>query len=168
LATEPAEKDRSLRTLAVDELAKLAAEERGPRLKAVLRELGQRKGDEAVAALAAAAGGYETTIKDLARDQLTRVLSRLDEDTLKATLSDQRPELRRAAILAIQQKKLAWGAELIERLKDDNAEVRDAAHQALVKLPGATDLGPDAKAGTAERTEAVVRWKAWWDKQDHR
>ena len=51
--------------------------------------------------------------------------------------------------------------------------IRHATHdtwldQALVKLNGGKDLGPDAKADAAERKEAMARWREWWAGQESR
>ena len=58
------------------------------------------------------------------------------------------------------------GGELIDLLADDDARMRDAAHQALVRLNNGTDLGPKAKASETERAEAVRKWREWWDAQN--
>src|SRR5262245_44636139 len=60
---------KSVGTMNVTELAEAAGSERGARLKQVLTELGQRKGDDVVAALGTAAASYEGDIQSLAREQ---------------------------------------------------------------------------------------------------
>ncbi len=157
--------DKSLRSLSVDDLAKLAGSERGPRLKEVLRELETRRGDEAIAALGSAASSYETDVRDLARDLLDKNLVRQGLSVIKEKTKDGRTEVRAATVRVISTKGLKLGAELIEMLDDDNAGVREAAHQALVKLSKGTDYGPAKGATAEERGEAIKKWRAWWEKQ---
>jgi hypothetical protein len=145
------------------ELVEAAGRERGPQLKKVLAELGQRRGDLALAALAsAAAASYDDDMKKFAREQLTRSLSRLPVKELKEKLKDDRPETRAATARLAGEKQLPWGDGLIELLQDDAALVRQAAHQALVRLNKGEDLGPAKEDDATEWAAAVAKWKAWW------
>jgi hypothetical protein len=58
------------------------------------------------------------------------------------------------------------GDEIINALADPQAEVRDAAHQALVKLgAGKTDFGPEGAEPTMSQIAAAqVLWREWWAK----
>jgi hypothetical protein len=160
--------DKALRAMSIDDLAKAAGSERGPRLKEVLRELETRKGEEAIAALGAAAGAYEGDVRDLARELLDKNLVRQGVRVIKERTSDGRAEVRAAAARVIGGKSLKLGDELIELLGDDDAAVREAAHAALVKLAKGTDHGPAKDATADERAAAVKKWRAWWEKQDKR
>lgn len=154
---------KSPRTLSVAELATAAGSERGDKLKMVLIELEKRQGDEVIGALGSAAGAsYEEDIQKLARDLLHRNLSRQKEPVLKEKLQDDRAEVRIAAARVTGEKRMRLGGELIDLLGDAEARVRDAAHQALVRLNQGTDLGPKAKANEKERAEAVRKWREWW------
>ena len=62
----------------------------------------------------------------------------------------------------------ALGGDVVELLDDDEAAVREAAHQALVRLNRGTDLGPDTKASRTERSAAVEKWREWWANRDGR
>jgi hypothetical protein len=158
----------SLRTLGATELAELAGKERGPRLKAVVRELGRRTDDEAVAALGVAAASYEEDVRALARDMLVSNLSKQSASAVKARLTDEKAEVRAAAARVAGKKFPALGGAVIDLLQDDDRGVREAAHEALVRLDHGTDLGPDAKADADGRAAAVERWRAWWAKQGGR
>jgi hypothetical protein len=160
--------DKALRAMSVDDLAKAAGSERGPRLKEVLRELETRKGEEAIAALGAAAGSYEGDVRDLARELLDKNLVRQGVRVIKERTQDGRAEVRAASARVIGGKSLKLGDELIELLGDDDAAVREAAHAALVKLAKGTDHGPAKDATADERAAAVKKWRAWWEKQDKR
>lgn len=146
------------RLMSVADLAAAAGSDRGERLKQILLELGRRQGDEAIAALgAAAAASYEDDVKALAREQLVKLLSRQTANVLRDKLKDDRVEVRVAAARVAGEKKLRLGGELIDLLDDSEARVREAAHQALVRLNGGTDLGTGA--------EATAKWRAWWKQQ---
>jgi hypothetical protein len=165
-ATSPG--DKTLRSMSVGDLAKSAGSERGPRLKEVLRELETRKGEESITALGAAAGSYDKDVADLARDLLDRNLVRQGLRVIKERTKDDRAEVRAATARVIGDKNLKLGDELIDLLGDDNVAVREAAHAALVKLSKGADYGPAKDATTAERDEAVKKWRAWWEKQRKR
>jgi hypothetical protein len=160
--------DKSLRSMSLDDLAKAAGSERGARLKQVLTELETRRGDEAIAALGSAAASYEGDVRDLAREMLEKNLVRQGVKVIKEKVKDDRAEVRAAVARVIASKGLKLGDELIDLLGDDNAAVREAAHSALVKLAKGTDHGPAKNATVEERTAAVKKWRAWWDKQDKR
>jgi hypothetical protein len=147
----------------VEQLVKATAGERGSKLREILLELGQRKGDAAFDALVANATHYEADIAQVAREQLARHLARMDTTALKERLKDERTEVRAAAVKVAGDKRL--GAEVIERLEDKEAVVREAAHKALVALARGTDYGPSANAKDADRVEAMRQWRAWWGKQ---
>lgn len=160
--------ERSLRTASVEDLARLAGSERGERLKAVLTELGTRRGDAAIAALGTAAASYEKEIQQLARTQLDRVLSRESVAVVKEKLSDDRAEVRAAAVRLVAVKRVRAEAELIDRLTDEDATVREAAHKALVTLSGGVDHGPAAGADAKAREAAVRKWRAWLEQRGRR
>ncbi|HXG09922.1 MAG TPA: hypothetical protein VNK04_09050 [Gemmataceae bacterium] len=153
------------RAMTVTELAEAAGSERGQRLKEVLIELEQRRGDEVIAALGTAAASYEGDIRQLARDLLTRHLARQPAAVLKEKLKDDRAEVRRAAALIIGVREPRLAGDLIELLADSEESVRAAAHQALVRLSRGVDFGPRPNAGTAEQEAAIKKWREWWARQ---
>jgi hypothetical protein len=154
--------ERSLRSTPVTQLAKAAAKERGPKLKAILGEVERRTGPVALDTLAIAAADTNKEVRELAQPILRRHLARLSPGQLKPKLKDDRVEVRRAAALAAGQRKLPWGPELIALLDDEEAAVCQAARQALVQLSGGMDFGPEAKATPQERAAASSRWYKWW------
>lgn len=160
---------KPLTSMSVAELAEAAGSERGERLRAVLTELEKRSGAAVVAALGTAAGiTYDTEAQQLARELLVRHLSRQPGTFVKDRLKDEKPEVRAAAAKVIGNKGWRLGAELIAALEDPDAEVRQAARQALVQLNRGTDFGPERDASEADRAEAIRKWKAWWAKQGGR
>ena len=164
----PSPGDKGLRSMSLEDLAKLAGSERGQRLKDVLIELETRRGDEAIAALGVAAASYEEDVRDLARGLLEKNLVRQGSAVIKEKTHDDKAEVRAAAARVIAGKGLQMGGELIDLLGDDKPAVREAAHAALVKLNKGADNGPAKDATTEEREEAVKKWRAWWQKQEKR
>jgi hypothetical protein len=160
----PSPQTRPLRSLSTRELALLSGSERGPRLKAVLRELEGRRGPDVLAALGSAAASYEKDVQQLARDLLLSHLSRQDATAIKENLKDDRAEVRAAAARAAARKSLHLEAELIDLLDDQDAGVRQAGHAALVQLSGGVDHGPAPSASKEERARAINKWRAWLEK----
>jgi HEAT repeat protein len=168
LVAAPSAVPNSLRTLSVADLAEAAGNEHGPRLKQVLIELEKRSGDQVIGTLGYAAATDDNDIKKLARDLLTRHLSRQTAATLKEKLKDDRPEVRATAARLIGSRKLRLGEELIELLTDAEADVRQAAREALVRLSGGPDFGPERKASADDQARAASKWRDWWSSQGGR
>jgi hypothetical protein len=159
---DPIKKNAQKMTLS--ELVEAAGKERGDKLKTVLLELGNRRGDRALGALGSAAASYDGDIQKLARELLSKQLSRLKKDALKEKFADDRAEVRAAAARVAGTKTLHFEKELIGLLSDEEKSVRQAAHDALVQLAGGADFGPRADAGPADRKEAAEKWRAWLDR----
>jgi hypothetical protein len=156
------------RSMTLAELSAASGSERGLRLKAVLSELETRKGPEVLEALGIAAGSYEKDVQRHARGLLDRHLARQTASGIKARLTHDRAEVRAAAARAVGARKLRYGTELIELLTDAEVEVRGAARQALVRLSGGQDYGPQPGASDEEVRTAVGRWRDWWAGQSRR
>ena len=154
-----------LRAMSVKELATEAELNRGSKLRPILIEIEKRQGDAVLGTLTQSAASYEPEIKELAGNLLVSYLARQDEAFLKKQLTDDQKQVRLAAVKAVSKKNLRLGSELIERLKDDDIDVRQAAKAALVKLAKGKDFGPSADAPRTERDEALEQWRAWWTKQ---
>jgi hypothetical protein len=154
---------KTLAGLSVSELAELAGKERGPKLEQALTELEKRSGDEALAALAAAATSYDAKAQQFARGLLAGHLARQAAEVVRERLKDGREEVRAAAAQAAGAKRLMLGAELIDLLTDEDARVRRSARQALIQLNRGADLGPRGDSA-ADREQAAKQWKAWWDR----
>jgi hypothetical protein len=120
----------------------------------VLERLRDGKGVEYTEALTAAIAHLAGDRKQEARNALAERLKRMKPETLKRYLSDEEPEIRRAAVAACEKRELkTLIPDLIPLLKDRAEVVAQAAHAALKGLSG-EDLGPDPAA-----------WEAWWSKQ---
>jgi hypothetical protein len=156
------------RSLTVAELAEAAGTARGPRLKQVLVELERRRGPEVLAGLCTAAGSYDREVQQLGRDLLDRHLARQPAAFVKEKLRDEQPEVRMAAARAAAARHPSLAGGVIDLLADDQADVRAAAHQALVRLSRGQDFGPSAAAGRDERAQARQQWRAWWERQSRR
>jgi hypothetical protein len=163
LATGPAPAPPTRMTAA--ELAEAAGREHGSRLRPILGELARRNGSDAAAGLATVAGSKsDRAMQQLARDLLDRNLARQGEDYVRARLKDEFSEVRQAAARVVGSRMPKLGGEVIELLDDDVPAVREAAHQALVKLSKREDFGPAAGADKEECARARQRWRDWWDR----
>jgi hypothetical protein len=156
------------RELSTAELVQASGRERGPRLKQVLTQLAERRGDEPIRALGEAASSDDSAVRGFAQDLLVQNLCRQGSKVVKARLKDETAEVRIAAARAVGAKFPALGGDLIDLLNDDNLQVGQAAHAALVKLNRGKDLGPSSLADETERSAAVEKWRAWWAKRGGR
>ena len=154
--------------MSVAQLATAAGTERGTRLKAILVELEKRSGEKVLNTLGIAATSYEPDVKQLAHGLLVKHLTRRGGKTLRDALKADQAQVRLAAAQVVGSKRLMYGQELIDLLKDADAGVRQAARQALVQLSRGADYGPEPTAGETERADAVRQWQTWWDKQARR
>lgn len=84
-----------------------------------------------------------------------------DERTLYGRLQSKNEDIRMAAILqAGRQKDPKAVPYLVDRLGDSYAEVRFAAIVALEKITG-TNRDYHYWAPTADRQQAIARWRQW-------
>jgi hypothetical protein len=154
------------RTMTTDELLRLSSSEKGAKLLPILAELETRKGPEVITALAAAAGASEAEVSKTARAALERNLALQGVAVVKERLKDDNSDVRQAAVKAAAAQRPPLGAELIAALADPQREIREAAHQALIKLNNGKDLGPDAaEPSPSEIDMAQQRWREWWARQ---
>jgi HEAT repeat protein len=102
-------------------------------------------------------------------------------DAIKAALQDPQAEKRWVAALVAGEYGPSLANELIERLTDDNAYVRQAARQGLIRLstkvgtregkPSAgrsVDFGPAPDANRAAQKSAARKWRTWFERQQAR
>jgi hypothetical protein len=156
---------KSLHDLSTPDLIKSAGSAGGDQLKRVLLELSKRRGADVIDALGAAADNPSKGVRALAKELLTRNLTRQDASTVKKRLSDEKPSVRAAAAQVAGTKRLPTVKQLIDLLTDNDVAVRNAAHNALVRMSRGRDFGPVARATEEQRTEAADRWREWWSRQ---
>ena len=166
VARRPPPGPKSPRLMTVVELADAGSIERGPRLKSILLELEKRRGKEVLSGLANAAGSYDKEIRKLGRDLLERHLARQGEAVVKEKLRDELVEVRLAAVRVVVARMPRLTSELIDVLADEQAEVRTAAHDALVKLSRGEDFGPAADASSEQIVAAQEKWRTWWERKN--
>jgi hypothetical protein len=68
----------------------------------------------------------------------------------------------------VGKRGLHFERELIDMLADDNADVIQAAREALIKLNPRVDFGPERNADADERTTAERKWRDWLAKKEKR
>lgn len=95
-------------------------------------------------------------------------------EAIKGTLKDAQAEMRFIGAVAAGKIGPGLEKELIERLTDDSAAVRQAARRSLVslsnKLDGKpsgrrVDFGPLANATATAQKSAALKWTTWLDQQ---
>jgi hypothetical protein len=87
-------------------------------------------------------------------------------EALRQQLKDDDPLVRLLAVIAVGRRHLHLEEDLVERLKDPQPTVRDAARQALVRVGRGTDFGPVPNATTRQRDAAIQRWREWLAQQE--
>jgi len=131
-----------------------------------LREAAQRGDDQSLVELAHAASSKDKDTRQLGQELLTQVLSAQDAEKVKEAFKNKRAIVRSTAARVAGDRQLPFGAELINLLSDEDSEVREAAHQVLVRLHGDKDFGPGADSNDAERSAAIKKWREWWAKKN--
>jgi hypothetical protein len=150
------------RGLSTEKLVEKAGTERKARLQGVLLELSRRKGDKVLEGFVTVAGGPDPATSRLARSLLDRRLAGEKEEEIKKRLTHEQAEVRKSAIRVVVAKYPRLTGDLIDRLDDEQDEVQDLAHRALVRLNRGVDLGPPRNPNTDQREAARKRWQLWW------
>jgi HEAT repeat protein len=147
-----------------DRLAESAVRGNSQQRADALGKLQAGQGGQYTLALAEAVARLEGDAKAEARQALAERLTRLTAGTLAQYLDSDDAELRRAAALALATKEdTSQVPKLIALLADKEPRVARAAHAALKGLSG-QDFGPARDATAEERTEAIKKWRQWWEK----
>jgi hypothetical protein len=102
----------------------------------------------------------------LKTEQLWRKLQADSDTELVAKLQDRDRQIRYLVTVILGRRRVHAEKELIERLSDPVAEVREAAHHALIRLCRGTDLGPSIRDSQASIQPAIRRWTRWLEAQD--
>jgi HEAT repeat protein len=105
---------------------------------------------------------YRSKMAQLNRSQLGGP----DPVDLVPLLRNADPWVRWGAATFIGRKHVHAEKELIALLSDPVIEVREAAHQALVKLARGTDFGPSIHDAQPKIQQAIKRWEDWLALQD--
>jgi hypothetical protein len=109
----------------------------------------------------------EARARDQARlNDMLGDLLRESSEIIAEKLRDEEPVTRWLAVLAVARKRLPLEGRLIDLLSDPAPLVRDAAHQALVRLSRGNDFGPPREASPTQVAQAVRAWCQWYDLQD--
>jgi hypothetical protein len=118
---------------------------------------------------------------------LLQQTSAMSEESLKNSLTDNKPEMRWAAALVAGERKIYLQDDLVKRLTDPDGYVRQAARRSLILLSAArrqetaasqqaqisqrnkttargVDFGPAPTASSSAQARAARQWQAWWDK----
>ncbi len=88
-------------------------------------------------------------------------LSTAKPELLQTHVGHKDPLIRLLVISTISHRRLHLEKELIERLDDPVAIVREAAHKALIRLGRGTDFGPKPGASRKGIARAIEKWQHW-------
>jgi hypothetical protein len=160
VAERPPAAFKPVQRMTLAQLADAASSERGARLQTVLTELEKRSGPEVLAGLANAARSYEPSTRQTGRTLLERHLGRQKAEVVKEKLRAEDLEVRKAAI-RVAARIPALVEQVIGLLADEDNEVREAAHVALVRLNRGQDLGPPRQARKEQIEQAQEKWRSW-------
>jgi hypothetical protein len=111
-------------------------------------------------------------------DKQMRDLAKEGPEAIKAALKGPNADMRLIAALTVGKYGPALTDDLIERLTDDNALVRQAARRGLVSLSTkrdgkptggrGVDFGPAVDAKSAAQKSAARKWSTWFARQQKR
>ncbi len=117
-------------------------------------------------------------LQTLQLDRQMRDLAGRGPEVLKTALRDPNPDTRLMAALTVGKYGPDLTDELIDRLTDDNASVRQAARRGLVRLSTSVktsdgkpiskrsvDFGPAPEANRAAQKIAARKWRGWFERQ---
>jgi hypothetical protein len=101
------------------------------------------------------------------RPVIASILRALPYERLPAHLRSPWPGVRRGAAEELGHRD-RWSVipSLIERLEDDDADVRVASASALRRLTNQF-FGFGAEGGPREQAAIASRWRAWWNLEGH-
>jgi HEAT repeat protein len=97
--------------------------------------------------------------------QLMRQWGQATQAELVFRLYDPDPLVRWVALNLIGQQRLPVARDVITLLDDPFVQVRDAAHQVLIRLARGSDLSPWPLDTDLQTKQAIQSWKAWLDLQ---
>jgi hypothetical protein len=131
------------------------------RQRKLLIEYRDTKGVQYTEAMAYAIARLKGGVRNEVRDALVQRLTRMTVGTLGPYLGDEGAEIRRAAVLALADKRVtAHLGKMIGLLNDPEPAVATAALVALRALSG-QDFGPRLGASESEKAEALRQWRRW-------
>lgn len=155
---------RSAASMTTAELTKALSSARGGSFRAIVQELSRRSGKEALQGLVEAAAHKDPDSRKIGREFLDAHVGKLHPSGLLEKFTDDRVEVRLSAI-RVGSKQRSNIPSLIERLIDENADVRAEARAALKKHSKTEDFGPAPDASIGEQRIAQKKWQEWWENQ---
>jgi hypothetical protein len=94
-------------------------------------------------------------------EQMLVLLAKDDEKALLEMLTDDQPLMRLLATQTVGRRRLHLELPLIHQLDDPEPQVREAAHQALVRLSRGADFGPPVNSKQQQSYKAMSDWQYW-------
>lgn len=158
--------ERSPASMTNAELSGFAAKLPPAKLPMLLAEAAKRKDPVKLDVLGVAAERTEKDVQTLARGMIRKETDAAKDAELRKLLTHSRAEVRKAAVASAEARGIAWGEPIIDRLNDDDAGVRRAAFDALVRFNRGTAVAAWDDSSPGYRVQAAERWRAWLKKPD--
>jgi HEAT repeat protein len=98
-------------------------------------------------------------------EELARTFWTYSDTALVDKLEDKDPKFRWLAATIVGRKRIHAEKELIDLLADPSPEVREVAHQALVRLARGSDFGPLPGPTNTKIQSAIKGWSGWLKRQ---
>ena len=166
LANKPAVPKWLLSMTVAEMLKSLQEEENQQKHKLMAQELGRRGDHESLQGLGLFAASFYPEVKEPSIKLLQEKMRKLKTLELQEFLKDANPLLRQKASETMGNLKALKGAEdLVPLLSDSNAGVQKAVREALVKIAGGKDFGPDDFSITEKVKKSQSDWKQWLTEQ---
>jgi hypothetical protein len=165
--TSPNTGAKTAKTMTTAELVAAAGSVGGKEFRALAAELEQRNGPEVLPGLSGFIKNNDTESQQFLRDLMDKHMARQTASVLKQKLTDKNAEIRRAALRTAAKSSLSL-PDLIDALTDEDAGVREDAHQGILKWSKGEDFGPAADADKDQIQEAQKKWRAWLAKKPSR
>jgi hypothetical protein len=130
--------------------------------RSMLARLRHAKDSESTEALALAIPKLSGDIQQQARDALTERLTRLPSAELIDKLQDDNPEMRCAAALAVGRKIAKERIADLVQLLEDPEMAVVQSARVALTELSGEDFGPTSDADRRGRGDAVAAWRKWW------
>jgi hypothetical protein len=131
------------------------------RVPMFLAEAEKRKDPLKLDVLAIAAERKEKEVQTLARGMIRKQTDDASDSDLRRMLEHKRIEVRKAALASAESRGLTWGEAIIDRTLDDDATVRRAAYDILVRFNRGTAVAPWDDSSPGHRVQAAEKWREW-------
>lgn len=126
-----------------------------------LAEAEKRKDPLKLDVLAIAAERKEKDVQTLARGMIKKQADDASDSDLRKMLEHKRTEIRKAALTSAESRGISWGEAIVDRTLDEDATIRRAAYDALVRFNQGTAVAPWDDSSPGHHVLAAEKWREW-------